>query len=183
MAKKLIVSCAFLLLLIQPYVLLAQDAGAQEKQATSESSAAISNDLLNQNVIAQDDWEPLKTIPVGDEITVETRAGKRIRGRLSKITDTTMIFVSSNQPVSLDQPEIKKIYRHIPGAGSRFINALKGAVIGTIIGAGLYGFALAIHRDFDGGALAQSIGYFAAFGAGMAALVKGTKKVLVYEAK
>jgi hypothetical protein len=209
MTKKLFaVSCVSLLLLIQPQILLAQSAHVQDKPATTESDAA-NKALLNEKVIAQDrpanaegdeangknlpaqdavvqdNWELLKNIPAGDELTVETRDGKRTKGRMNYITDTTLTISSMyrNRAINFAQPEIKKIYRQVPDSRAR--SAVKGAVIGAIIGAGIGAFVVAIYpQDTSEGELfASAVGQFAALGASFGALFKGSRKILVYEVK
>jgi hypothetical protein len=201
------VSCVSLMLLIQLQVLLAQSADAQDKSAMIESDAANNKDLLNhaiarenpaaterqangqnlsaQDAIAKDNWDAVKSIPVGDEITIETRDGKRMKGRMSTITDTTLTFSSNNRPVDLNQPEIKKIYRQAAG-GSRGKNTLVGTAIGTGIGAGIVAILLASTGGSDSTGEIVAIGMLlgGGIGAGVGVLSgKGEKKVLIYEAK
>jgi hypothetical protein len=209
MTKKMIaVICASLLLLIQPQVLIAQGAEAQNKPAITESDVANNKALLIQDAIAQenpagkerdaanrknisdqetaiakDNWDAVKSIPVGDEITIETRDGKRMKGRMSSITGTTLTFSSNNRPVDLDQPEIKKIYRQVTG-GSRAKNSLLGTAIGAGIGAGIALFFVATYgEDVDADDFATTMGFGAGIGAGVGVLFKGSKKILIYEVK
>jgi hypothetical protein len=202
MKKKLVVmSCVSLLILIQPQVLLAQgniaqdkpvltesntanqEAIAREKSTVSENEGASSKNLPPQEVaLARDNWEALKSIPVGDEITVETRDGKRTNGRMSSITATTLTISRKNQALNFDQPEIKKIFRQVTG-GSRGKNSLLGTAIGAAIGAGIAGFFMAALGDADARFLAFTMGFGASIGAGVGALFKGSKKILIYEVK
>jgi hypothetical protein len=209
MTRKMIaVICVSLLLLIQPQVLLAQSADAQDKPAITESDTANNKDFLNhdetareipaatdrkangknlsaQDAIAKDNWDEVKRIPVGDEITIETTDGKRIKGRMSSITGTSLTFSSNNRSVDLDQPEIKKIYRQAAG-GSRGKNTLVGTAIGTGIGAGIMAILLASTggSDSTGEIIAVGMLLGAGIGAGVGVLSgKGEKKVLIYEAK
>ncbi|MCI0663580.1 MAG: hypothetical protein L0220_21160 [Acidobacteria bacterium] len=184
MTKKMIaVSCASFLLLIQPQVLLAQDGIAQDNPAAIERNVANSKGLSPQDAVAQDNWEAVRSIPAGDEITVETRDGKRMKGRMSGISGTTLTFSSKNRPVSLDQPEIKKIYRQVTG-GSRAKNSLLGTAIGAGIGAGIGLFFVAAYGEgVDADAFATLMGFGAGIGAGVGVLFKGSKKLLIYEVK
>jgi hypothetical protein len=202
MKKKLVVmSCVSLLILIQPQVRLAQgnvaqdkpvltesnaanqDAMARETSPVSESEGASNKNLPPQEVaLARDNWEALKSIPVGDEITVETRDGKRTNGRMSSITATTLTISRKNQALNFDQPEIKKIFRQVSG-GSRGKNSLLGTAIGAAIGAGIAGFFMAALGDADVRFLAFTMGFGASIGAGVGALFKGSKKILIYEVK
>lgn|GEM_PF-2859979 len=182
MTKKLIaVFCASLLLLIQPQLLLAQDAIAPENPATSGKTApdAVIKDGR------QDDWEAVKRVPVGDEIIVETRDGKKTKGRLASITDTTMTISGQPQPLSFDQPSIKKVFRKVIG-GSRGKNTLIGTAIGTGVGGGIAAILLASTGGSDATGEILGIGMLigAGIGSGLGALTgKGEKKVLIYEAK
>ena len=184
MKKVLVaVSCAFPLLLLQPQVLLAQDGIFQGNSATLECDVAYSKGLASQEAIARDNWDAVKTIPVGDEITVVTRDGKQMKGRISGINGTTLNFSSKNRPVILEQPEIKKIYRQVTG-GSRAKNSLLGTAIGAGIGAGISLFFVASYgEDVDGDFFATVMGFGAGVGAGVGALFKGSKKILIYEVK
>ena len=186
MTKKLLaVSCASLLLLIQPQQLLAQDAIVTDDPASHEHNAAKTEATVARNTIVQDNWEALKTVPVGDEVYVETRNGKRSKGRLRSVTDTTLTLSGNNQPVSFDQPTIKKIYRIVNG-GSRAKNTLVGTAIGTGIGVGIVAILLASTGGSDSTGEIVAIGMLvgAGLGAGVGVLSgKGNKKVLIYESK
>src|SRR5262245_4578557 len=184
MTKKMItvISCASLLL-IQPQILLAQDGITQDIPAALERNVAISKEVSSQDAIAQDNWEAVRSIPAGDEITVVTRDGKQLKGRMSGISGPTLSFTSKNRPVSLDQPEIKKIYRQVTG-GSRAKNSLLGTGIGAGIGAGIGLFFVAAYgEDVDGDFFATLMGFGAGIGAGVGVLFKGSKKLLIYEVK
>ena len=183
MTKKMItLSCAFLLL-IQPQVLFAQDGIAQDNPAAIERSVANSEGRSSQDAIAQDNWEAVRSIPAGDEITVVTRDGKQMKGRMSGISGTTLSFTSKNRPVNIDQPEIKKIYRQVTG-GSRAKNSLLGTGIGASIGAGIGLFFVAAYGEgVDADAFATLMAFGAGIGAGVGVLFKGSKKLLIYEVK
>ena len=183
MTKKMItISCASLLL-IQPQILLAQDGIAQDNPAAIERNVANSKEISSQDAIAQDSWEAVGSIPAGDEITVVTRDGKQMKGRMSGISGTTLSITSKNRPVSIDQPEIKKIYRQVTG-GSRAKNSLLGTGIGAGIGAGIGLFFVAAYgEDVDGDFFATLMGFGAGIGAGVGVLFKGSKKLLIYEVK
>jgi hypothetical protein len=207
--KMLALSCVCLLLLIHPRAIWAQSADAQDKSASTESSATNINSLSSQNrnapdylitierneanskkletesAVAQDNWEAVKRIPVGDEITVETRDGKQVKGRMSNISETSLTISSNKQPVSFDQPAIKNIYRRAIG-GSRLKNTLLGSAVGTGIGGLIMAVVLASSGGSDSTGEGIAIGM--ALGAGIGTAVglltgKGDKKVLVYQAK
>ncbi|MCI0663579.1 MAG: hypothetical protein L0220_21155 [Acidobacteria bacterium] len=186
MTKKLIAMIyVSLLLLIQPQLLLAQDAIAPEVPATLEGNTANKEDISALNEITQDRWEAVKSVPVGDEITVETRDGKKAKGRLASVTDTTLTLSGKQQPVSFDQPAIRKVHRKVIG-GSRAKNTLIGTAIGTGVGGGVAAVLLAATggSDSTGEILAVGMLVGAGVGSGIGALIgKGEQKVLIYEAK
>jgi len=205
MTKRLIaLSCASLLVVIQPQVHLAQSAAAQEK-ATTESDAAPGKSLLNQDVIAQEDtaiternvaegkqlpaqnktaqndWDVVKSITPGYEITVDTRAGMRFKGVMSSVTDSSVTINVNKKRINFDKSEIKKVYQHVEGKRSKSI--LKGVIIGAALAAASLGVSMVALDDVEGAELAQGIGFYALIGGGLGALYKGTKRVLIYETK
>jgi hypothetical protein len=208
MTKRLIrTSCASLLLLIQPQVLLAQvpatiaqdkpaideasrnglssqETTAQDRPITSEHTGANSGNLTAQHAVAQDYWEAVKSIPVGDEIILETRDGNSAKGRLRGVDNTGLTLSGKKQLESFDRPTIKKIYRKVTG-GSRVKNTLIGTGVGT--GVGLVAVATLIASTGSEGTVdilfvGMMIG--AGVGAAIGAITgKGEKKVLIYEAR
>jgi len=165
---------------------LAQDAIAPENPVTSREIVAPNAVIKDgRQDSKQDDWEAVKRVPVGDEITVETKDGKKTNGRVASITDTTMTISGQPQPLSFDQPSIKKVYRKVIG-GSRAKNTLIGTAIGTGVGGGIAAVLLAATGGSDATGEILGIGMLigAGIGSGLGALTgKGEKKVLIFEAK
>jgi len=151
---------AAVLLLTQPPVLLAQDAPGQQ------------------------DWAAVQAVPSGAELVVETKAGKRVKGKLSNVSDLTLTLVRKNNPVDLDRTDVQRIYRRSDGARTK--SALIGAGVGAGLGVGLAFAALhATGGSDEAGDLILQWGSLAAgIGAAVGAVAgSGHKRVLIYDAK
>lgn len=128
-------------------------------------------------------WEAIKALPSRDELTVTLRNGSRQKGKLTDVTDTTLILSQGKRITEIPRDGILQIYRAIPKSRSR------GTATGAAVGAGL-GVVTAAFGDGSSGR-GSSPGTAIAgilFMAGLGALVGrgiagGHERVLIYEAR
>lgn len=115
---------------------------------------------------------------------VETKDGKRLKGKLTSASSTTLALTVNNKPIDLNKEDIQKIYQL--SGGSRVTSALLGAAIGAGVGVGA---ALALlgatgGSDDTTGILGRGILIGAGIGTAVgAAIGKGSRRVLIYESK
>ena len=154
--RWLIISITICAFLTQPFVLLAQ----------------------NTN-----DWAAVKGLGSGQEIRVETKAGKKLDGKLEAVSDDKISVSTNGKTEEISVSDVKKVHR--AGNGSRgtgiAIGTAVGAGVGTAIGIGL--LAATGGSDDTGGVLAPFIAIGAGLGALAGAFVPRKKRTLIYEAK
>lgn len=140
--------------------------------------------MLGQDAPGQQDWAAVQTLSAGVKLLVETKDGKRFKGKLSSASSTTLALTTNNKTTDLNRDDIQKIYQ-LRG-GSRVTSALLGAAIGGGVGAGA---ALALLGATGGSDDTTGIiGRGTLIGAGIgtalgAAIGKGSRRVLIYESK
>ena len=130
-------------------------------------------------------WEGLKVIPPGDELVVDLRNGKSIKGRISSTSDTTMTLIRGKNTTDFDRPDILKVYRLIHRSTK------KGALIGLGIGLGAGALAGGIYASSGESSISDEGWPILALGGmagGVGALIgflasSGKRKVLIYENK
>ncbi len=127
-------------------------------------------------------WAGVKLVPPGDEIVVNLKDGKTINGRLVSASDKALIISRGDKTTTLDQANVKKVYRKVPKTGLTHtqIGTMTGLAAGAAIGAGV-----GVNEDVEVG---WTIPIFALMGAGIGAVVGAMSggrsvKVLIYEAK
>jgi hypothetical protein len=155
-----ILSLALALVLVSPHASFAQ-------QAVGASAAP---------------WAGVKLVPPGDELVVNLKDGKTIKGRLVSASDNALVISRGDKTTAHELRNVQKVYRKVPSSGlSRTqIGTLAGLGAGAAIGGGL-----SSNDDFDAG---WAVSIFALIGAGIGAIVgsisgSGRVKVLIYEAK
>jgi len=143
--------------------------------------------LLSQpfTLLAQqsNDWAAVKALGKGQEIRVETKAGKKFDGSLESVTDEKIVVVTKGRNEEVAVAEVRKVHR--VGKGSRApgiaIGAAAGAGVGAAIGGGL--LAATGGSDDTTGVIAPFIAVGAGLGALAGALIPRKKRTLIYEAK
>lgn len=140
--------------------------------------------MLGQDATGQQDWAAVQALSTGVKLLVETKDGKKLKGKLSNASSTTLALTDNNRTISLNRDDIQKIYQL--RSGSRVTSALLGAAIGAGVGAGA---ALALLGATGGSDDTTGIiGRGTLIGAGIgialgAAVGKGSRRVLIYESK
>jgi len=140
--------------------------------------------LLGQDAAGQQDWTAVQTLSSGVKLLVETKDGKRLKGKLNNASSTILALTANNKTTDLERDDIQKIYQ-LRG-GSRGTSAL----IGTAVGAGVGAVAALALLGATGGSddTTGIIGRGTLIGAGIgtalgAAFGKGSRRVLIYESK
>ena len=139
--------------------------------------------LLGQSVAGQQqDWKVVQALTSGDNLSIETKDGKRLKGKLRNTSETMLTLTRKSKTVEINKDEIKKIYQL--SGGSR----AKSALIGTTIGAGAGAGASLITLGSTGGSddTTGIVGKGVLIGSGIGLLFgllvgKGSKRVLIYE--
>lgn len=160
-SKFFALTLTLLLFVSQPLFLLAQDVPKQ-----------------------QQDWTAIQALAAGTKLEIETKAGKRLKGKLNTASDTTIALFHNNTTVNLNRDEIQRIYRL--SGGSRATSTAIGVAVGAGAGAGISAAALGATSGSDNttGILATGILIGTGIGAALgAALGKGSRRVLIYESK
>lgn len=126
-------------------------------------------------------WSEVKTLRVGDELTVKLRDGKSLKGKLVFVRDDGLALKGGKNDAVLSRESIFQVYRHVPKSRKKSI------AIGATVGGGL-GILGAASSD-GAGDLSQpaSTVMSAAVYAGAGALVGwalggGKKRALIYQA-
>lgn len=98
---------------------------------------------LPVRVLAQhygDPWVRVKTIPVGDTLTVKLKNGKSIDGEKQGATDDSLSLLRMGQVVEIKRAEILKIYLHLQDfSDRRGPKGLRGALLGGLAGLVVFG--------------------------------------------
>ena len=142
--------------------------------------------VIPVNVLAQQtaagDWTKVAALPASQELLVETKSNKRVKGQLVSVSDVSLILEKNGTRTELTRAQIKHVYR-LSGK-TRGRSALKGMGVGAAIGlsAGLI-FYLPARDDNEVLAVPAFTLIGAGIGAGVGALAgKGQKRELIYSA-
>jgi hypothetical protein len=127
-------------------------------------------------------WSALQSVPLQQELQVNLKNGKSVRGKLDSITDTSLALVNKKGVFSFQAGEVSEIYKL---GGRRILKrTLIGAAIGTGAG-GIIGYAAADEHDFLGRGVSAILGAFSGLVIGSVTglfLGSSKKKELVYKA-
>lgn len=129
----------------------------------------------------QNNWQ---AIAINDELFVELKNGKTVKGRVKTVDDQTLNLTRSwRRTTAVNKPDVQRVYRLTPKS------AKKATLIGMAIGAGI-GAAWGTNEYYEGGESGEQylIVVPAALGAGLGALTgylvgKGKRRTLIYESK
>jgi hypothetical protein len=121
----------------------------------------------------RDDWASVRALASGTRVEVALKEGKKVEGDLLSVSDTNLTLTRKNQPVTINQSDIRSVKKLIPKSRKRSTgkSALLGAAIGFGIGAGT-GFAVGSQEDF---AMAETVAAFGLVGAGVGAVAGALK--------
>jgi hypothetical protein len=128
------------------------------------------------------DWAAVKSLGGGQEIRVEAKAGKKIDGTVSSVSDDGISISTGNGTQDVSYAEVKKVFTVVNR--SKGPGVAIGAAIGAGVGAAIGGGALAATGGSDdtGGVIAPFIAVGAGLGALAGAFWKRKKRTLIYEA-
>jgi len=136
---------------------------------------------------ANQSWDVLRQLPVGQELQVERKSGKKSSGTLVSSSDTEVVLARKSKTESFDRNNVKRIWTVDPPSRTKKaifggIGAVGGAMAGVMIAVSL-GFKQCGGSCADEGAgiLAAIIGLPIAGALGGRALARG-KHTLIYVA-
>ena len=141
---------------------------------------------LAQQAGVSSDWSTVQAIAQGEKISIETKDGKKMKGRLRSVSDTMLTLDRGSKTSDLSRDSISKVYRMVGSTGKSVGKAAAiGAAIGGGVGIGL-GVASGGYEDLSKGEIAGILGVVGAglggvIGAVVGALGSKEKKVLVYQ--
>jgi len=118
------------------------------------------------------DWSTVQAIAPGEKVSIETKDGKKVKGRLRSVSDTMVTLDRDSKTSDFSRDSISKVYRLVGSAGK---SVGKAAAIGAGVGAGI-GFGLGLasggYETLDRGEVAAIAGaVLGVIGAGIGAVV------------
>jgi Zn-dependent alcohol dehydrogenase len=130
-------------------------------------------------------WDTVKTIPPGDEVEIELKSGKQVKGEMTSVSDGAIMVGRGSKSVTTTREEVKRLSRIIKKSSRKPI------LVGALVGAGVIGGGTAVaaaggSNSGDDAAIFTVLMGLA--GAGVGALVgtifmKKKRSVLVYESQ
>lgn len=152
--------------------------------------------LLPGSLVAQtstapsNDWSRLAAVESGSKLSIKLKDGKRVEGKLSNLSDTSLTLSVKNKPVELKRDDIRSVHQ-VKGRSTK-----KWTLIGMGVGAGATAAVVAVGRandddtGFDFDKLENAIhGGLVVAGAGVGAITgffvgrTRRKRVLVYQTR
>ena len=116
-------------------------------------------------------------------LAVKLKDGKKVKGRLSHVSDTGLTLARGNKTVETRREEVSQIYRVVPK--SRKMHTLLGALVGFAAFAGVHAAVLtdepAPTHPADAALIPLSVGVGALVGYAIGGNAK--KRVLIYDAE
>jgi hypothetical protein len=139
---------------------------------------------IAQQPVAPDDWSAVQQVAPGDNLVIDLKDGKSLKGKLSSVTTDELIIIRKNRNESIQKNTIAQIYR-VKGKAEKGKYAAIGAGIGAGVGLGI-GLAQNSPPKDDGEIypiVATPLG--AGIGAALGFLFGQTKRkrVLIYQAR
>jgi hypothetical protein len=135
------------------------------------------------------DWGSLRNLPTESKLVVKLKTGKTVEGKLSSVSDTSLIVVKKNTQMELKRDNVASIYQVTKKSTTS--STLIGMGIGAGAGAGLGAIGVSTDNsgyDFDKLDKAFVAG-LTVLGAGAGAITgylvgKGSsKRTLIYQSK
>ena len=150
-------------------------------------SLCLNSMLVNAGQNNSSEWATVQALPGGEKLRVELKDGKKIEGRLLKVSATSLTIERKNTPTDFSRDSIGKVYRFVQKSAGKSIakSAAIGAGIGFGSGAGV-GIAAGSYEDLETAGLVGILGGIgAAIGAGIGALIGSfgshQRRELVYQ--
>ena len=73
-------------------------------------------------------WTRVQAVPPGDELVVKLTDGKKVKGRVSSVSDTGLALLRGKRTVDFDREQVLQVYRLVPKSPMR--HTLLGALGG-----------------------------------------------------
>lgn len=130
-----------------------------------------------------DDWAAVKGLSSGQDVRVETKAGRKFDGSVSSVSDDRVSVLVNGGSQEIAFADVKRVYR--VKSGSRGT----GVAIGTAVGAAAgLGIGVGVNASRGGSDDTASVIWpFVAIGAGVGALagafLRRKNRTLIYEAR
>jgi hypothetical protein len=98
---------------------------------------AVMNVFFSSRSLAEsDDWSEVKKIPIDKEWIVEMKGGMKYKGRIVKVTNSSLKLWGRNGSIDIQANEIEKIRQpRLNPAKTALVGAGGGILVGFIIGA------------------------------------------------
>ena len=139
---------------------------------------------MAQQPSAPGDWSAVQHLPPGNELVIQLKDGRSVKGKMTSVTSDELSFTRKNQSETVRRDSISQIH-HLKRKAEKGTYAAIGAGIGA--GAGL-GIGLAKNSPpVDDGEIYPKVG--AILGAGIGAVggflfgQTRRKRVLIYQAR
>ncbi|HXM35639.1 MAG TPA: hypothetical protein VN920_10660 [Pyrinomonadaceae bacterium] len=141
--------------------------------------------LAQGTTVPKHDWSALKTVTSGSKLVTKLKKGKKIEGKLTGVSDTTLSLTVKGKPLDVNRDDVLSIYQ------TSRKSTTQASLIGLGVGAGagaLIGVAGSREDHFEKLDHAFTAGLIV-LGAGAGAVAgyfigrTGRKRVLIYEAK
>jgi len=89
-------------------------------------------------------WAATRQLPAGEKLRVETKAGQKLEGRLSSVSDTELLLERKGKTASFKRDELQKVWQVSPPSRTK-----QSILTAVGAGAGFFaGLAIAINRGF-----------------------------------
>ena len=150
----------------------------------AQSSVTLAQGAVSPSV---DQWALVKSVPVGEKLTVKLWGGKAIEGRVLSASDWALQLSRKNQITDLNRGDIQKVYRVFPDSETPKALGAVGGLVG-LVGGILATVAIGMREGTNrGGAKVglSSLTRAAVVGGGLAGRAVGKRlaRELIYEAK
>lgn len=143
--------------------------------------------LAQETTAPPRDWATVAAVPPGEELAVELKSGKTVKGKLSSVSDTRLSLSREIRTTDLDRNNIFRIYRMSGRSGVS--PTLIGTGVGAGVGAAAGGVIIAVDETGEADEVAPAIALAALVGAGIGALTgfligkTRNNRVLIYESR
>lgn len=126
-------------ILLVPHSVKAQTSSAQTPTAEQTSTVA------HATTASVNDWARLSAVELESKLVVKLKDGKKVEGKLSRVSDTGLTLSVKSKPVEVKRDEVASIH-WVKKKG-----ATQATLIGLGVGAGVGAAAGALGRSNDDG--------------------------------
>jgi hypothetical protein len=81
-----------------------------------------------------DQWALVKSVPVGEKLTVTLWSSKTVEGRVLSVSDTALQLSRKNRITDLNRGDIQKVHRIFPDSEAPKALGAVGALVGLVSG-------------------------------------------------